>query len=264
MYGQPQAAISDDCMALLQFNAPLATEERTRSRSRYGQPQAATFDDCMALLQFNVPLATEERPRSLLLSSHMYGQPQAANSDDWMALLHFNAPLVTEERPRTRSRWRSSIPRGLRPPAESASEEEGDKGPSDIFIEQSPPKMPDNVQEQCDGLPIFFNHGAACVSDTLRTAVNRYTGGGAFYIGATLNPRMRWLGRSSADERGDMPGHLLRWEAMIIIAYTAEGPRIETSAIEFAKTLWQDRCTNVKPDARGQVRGLDNFIYVCV
>ena len=149
----------------------------------------------------------------------------------------------------------------LRPPVESSSYEEG---PSDIFIEESPPKMPDTVQEQCDGLPIFFHHGAACVSDTLRTAVNRYTGGGAFYIGATLNPRMRWLGRSSADERGDMPGHLLRWEAMIIIAYTAEGPRIETSAIEFAKTLWQDRCTNVKPDARGQVRGLNNFIYVCV
>ena len=26
VYGQPQAAICDDCMALLQFNAPLATE----------------------------------------------------------------------------------------------------------------------------------------------------------------------------------------------------------------------------------------------
>ena len=83
------------------------------------------------------------------MSSHMYGQPQAATSDDWMALLQFNAPLATEERPRSRSRSRRSIPRGLRPPVESASEEEGDKGPSDIFIEQSPPKMPDNVQEQC-------------------------------------------------------------------------------------------------------------------
>ena len=206
--------------------------------------------------------------------SHRRRQPQAPAAldtvlvaptqgpDDWMALLELDAAVAPDERPRSRSPSRSrSIPRGLRPPVESSSEEEG---PSDIFIEQSPPKMPDTVQEQCDGLPIFFHHGASCVSDTLRTAVNRYTRGGSFYIGATLNPRMRWVGRSSAGERGDMPGHLLRWDAMIIIAYTAEGPRIETSAIEFAKTLWQDRCTNVKPDARGQVRGLDNFIYVCV
>ena len=74
---------------------------------------------------------------------------------------------------------------------------------------------------------------------------------------------MRWLRRSST-ERGDMPGHCLRWGAMNVIAYTSEGVCVEAASIALAMAEWLGRCTHVTPDARGQVRGLNNYMYVCV
>jgi hypothetical protein len=84
-----------------------------------------------------------------------------------------------------------------------------------------------------------------------------FTGGEEFYIGATVDPRRRWLGRP------DMDGHCLTWGMMILIAYTAEGHRIETAAIRFAKSKYGNRCTNKANDSRGQASGRHNFIYIC-
>jgi hypothetical protein len=89
--------------------------------------------------------------------------------------------------------------------------------------------------------------------------VDYWTGfGGEFYIGATVDPRSRWLGRP------DMDGHCLTWGMMMMIAYTDEGHRIEKAAIRFAKSTYGDRCTNKAKDSRGQARGRANFIYICL
>jgi len=195
--------------------------------------------------------------------------PTQAPADDWMQLLHLNAAEPPQNKRKvSREDGETTTSRSFthfRPPAPSESEEEEEQQPPDIFHEEFPPQVPTVFHRECAGLPIFFHDGAACVSDTLRTTVNRYTESGPFYIGATLDPRMRWLGRDGpAGERGNMPGHHGRWSAMVVIAFTEEGPRIETSAIELAMVLWPDRCTNKTADARGQVRGMKNFIYVCV
>ena len=182
--------------------------------------------------------------------------------DDWSLLLNLNNPVLQkEDLPRSRSRSRS-IPGGLRPPPEDQSSSEVEGECDDIFLEQSPPQIPADLRNRCKGLPIFLHLREVCVSNEMRAAVECYTGGGSFYIGATVDPRRRWLG--GWNDRGFMPGHCLTWDAMIVIAYTLEGPRIETALIELAKRVWQERCTNRKPDSRGQVRGVSNYIYACV
>ena len=114
-----------------------------------------------------------------------------------------------------------------------------------------------------DRLPIYFHHYDACCSQTLQRMVASFAEGD-FYVGATVNPRTRWLGRGQTDEREAMVGHYAKWTAMVMVAFTAEGPRLEASLIKFALRVFGDRCANRVADPRGQVRGVNNWIYVCL
>ena len=194
-------------------------------------------------------------------------------ADDWLGLLALgcrDVESVSSSPERGRSRSRSRSDRLIRPPPSDA--ESSDVDAEDlmafglvgmevaIFHEESPPSVSDHyIQDQIvGGIPLIFSHRRACVSQTLMEMVDYWTGfGGEFYIGATVDPRSRWLGRTG------MAGHCLTWVMMILIAYTAEGHRIETAAIRFAKSKYGNRCTNKANDSRGQASGRHNFIYIC-
>ena len=162
----------------------------------------------------------------------------------------------------------------IRPPSpddeESTDADDDEEMDRAIFLEEEPPSVSDHyIQKQFHGvgllgdnqkqtIPLFFQHRQRCVSYTLMQVVDYYTRGGLFYIGATVNPRRRWLGC-----RG-MPGHCRSgWDMMIVIAYTTEGMRVETELIKFSKNVYGARCCNRAEDSRGQCRGAPNFIYVC-
>ena len=136
----------------------------------------------------------------------------------------------------------------------------------EIYHEDLPPTVSDLYirRQKSGGLPIIFRHLDACVSETLTQTVDWLPNGADFYVGATVDPRSRWLGRIATDEYSEMGGHHLRWSGMILIAYTAEGRRIEKAAIKFAKTRYKERCTNKAEDSRGQAKGRNNWIYICV
>ena len=180
--------------------------------------------------------------------------------DDWLAVLALDTVESVSSRSRSRSRSRSSSYRSIRPPSpdEESSDVDGETELQGIFHEESPPSVSDvYIRSQKAGdLPLFFRHRNVCVSQTLMQTICDCCGD-AFYIGATINPRTRWLGRPG------MPGHCLYWDMMIVIAFTSQGRRIETSAIRFAQTMYGRRCTNKKADSRGQASGRDNFIYIC-
>ena len=191
-------------------------------------------------------------------------------ADDWLAVLALGrdddvvSVSASPERGRSRSRSRSYHLIRRPPPDEESSDvdEEGPLGETElqgIFHEKSPPSVSDRyIQRQIEGgLPLIFGHRRACVSQTLMQMVDYFTNGEEFYIGATVDPRSRWLGRP------DMRGHCVSWDTMIFIAYTAEGQRIETAAITFAKIKYGNRCSNKADDHRGQARGRNNFIYMC-
>ena len=192
-------------------------------------------------------------------------------ADAWLAVLalgcNHDVESVSSSPERGRSRSRSRSYRLIRPPPSDAESSDVDaEGPlgetelQGIFHEESPPSVSDHyIQDQLvGGIPLVFSHRRACVSQTLMQMVDYWTGfGGEFYIGATVDPRSRWLGRP------DMDGHCLTWGMMMMIAYTAEGHRIETAAIRFAKSTYGNRCTNKANDSRGQASGRHNFIYIC-
>jgi hypothetical protein len=191
-------------------------------------------------------------------------------ADDWLAVLALgrndDVESVSSSPERGRSRSRSRSDRLIRPPPSDAESSDVDaEGPlgetelQGIFHEESPPSVSDHyIQDQIvGGIPLIFSHRRACVSQTLMQMVAHFTDGEEFYIGATVDPRTRWLGRP------DMDGHCLTWGMMILIAYTAEGHRIETAAIRFAKSKYGNRCTNKANDSRGQASGRHNFIYIC-
>ena len=194
-------------------------------------------------------------------------------ADDWLAVLALgrndDVESVSSSPERGRSRSRSRSDRLIRPPPSDAESSDVDAedlmafglvGRCDgIFHEESPPSVSDHyIQDQIvGGIPLIFTHRRACVSQTLMQMVAYFAGGEEFYIGATVDPRSRWLGRP------DMDGHCLTWGMMILIAYTAEGHRIETAAIRFAKSKYGNRCTNKANDSRGQASGRHNFIYIC-
>ena len=111
-----------------------------------------------------------------------------------------------------------------------------------------------------DRLPIYFHHYDACCSQTLQRMVASFAEGD-FYIGASVNPRTRWLGRGQTDEREAMVGHYAKWAAMVMVAFTAEGPRLEASLIKFALRLFGDRCANRVADPRGQTKRRHFSLY---
>ena len=218
--------------------------------------------------------------RSTVSLRGMFGLPFSPRdwqimADDWLSVLALgcrDGGSVSSSPERGRSRSRSRSDRWIVPPpsdTESSIVDEVDShdgwcragGLVGIFHEDSPPSVSDHyIQDQIvGGIPLIFTHRRACVSQTLMQMVDYWTGfGGEFYIGATVDPRSRWLGRP------DMDGHCLTWGMMMMIAYTDEGHRIEKAAIRFAKSTYGDRCTNKAKDSRGQARGRANFIYICL
>ena len=218
------------------------------------------------------------RPRVSAISRHCLGGTASGGDTasggvmayDWLAVLalgrrrdDFESVSSSPERGRSRSRSRSYRLIRPPPPDEESSDvdEEGPLGETElqgIFHEESPPSVSDRyIQGQIvGGIPLIFRHRRVCVSQTLMQIVD-FTSGGEFYIGATVDPRSRWLGRPGMD------GHCLSWGMMFLIAYTAEGHRLETSAITFANIKYGNRCTNKADDSRGQARGCHNFIYIC-
>ncbi len=185
-------------------------------------------------------------------------------ADDWLAVLALGRDVesVRSSPERERSRSRSRSYRLIRPPSPSSSEESAD-GETDelegICHEESPPTVSDLYMRSqiSGGIPLFFRHQNFWVSQTLTQIIDDFAGWGEFYIGATVDPRSRWLGRPG------MKGHCRSWDYMFLIAYTAEGHRIEKAAIMLAIKLYGNQCTNKASDARGQAFGRDNFIYIC-
>ena len=115
------------------------------------------------------------------------------------------------------------------------------------------------------GLPIYFSAGAEHTDHDLESQVVQAAGQawGGFYVGATTCPCRRWLGGPTP--RGWMNGHACDADAMYIIGLVPaqDAPAVETRLIQFG----MDRLSgslNQARDARGQVRGVPNFIYVVV
>ena len=194
--------------------------------------------------------------------------------DPWIAVLGLGYDDDTmisimsgsTRRSRSRSRSRSGpLLRSFRQILVDTPEDNVDTEFQEIYHEDLPPTVSDLYirRQKCGGLPIIFKHLDACVSETLTQTVDSLPNGVDFYVGATVDPRSRWLGRIATDERSEMGGHHLRWSGMILIAYTAEGRRIEKAAIKFAKTRYKERCTNKAEDPRGQAAGRNNWIYIC-
>ena len=186
-------------------------------------------------------------------------------ADDWLAVLALgrrrdDVESVSSSPERGRSRSRSRSYRLIRPPSPSSEESsDGETELEGICHEESPPTVSDLYMRSqiSGGIPLFFRHRNFWVSQTLMQIIDDFAGWGGFYIGATVDPRSRWLGRPG------MKGHCESWGMMFVIAYTAEGHRIETAAIRFAQRLYANRCTNKASDSRGQDTGRHNFIYIC-
>ena len=112
-------------------------------------------------------------------------------------------------------------------------------------------------------LPIYFHHQNQCCSQTLREVVNLSGGVRKFYVGATVSPMTRWLGRANCGERGDMPGHCEKWSSMWLLALAQHARSLETNLIKYAQYHFPDKCENKAADCRGQVSGT-NWIYVVI
>ena len=185
-------------------------------------------------------------------------------ADDWLAVLALgrrrdDVESVSSSPERGRSRSRSRSYRLIRPPSPSSEESsDGETELEGICHEESPPSVSDLYigSQIWGGIPLFFRHQNFWVSQTLMQIIDDFAGSGEFYIGATVDPRSRWLGRPG------MKGHCRSWDYMFLIAYTAEGHRIEKAAIMLAIKIYGNQCTNKASDARGQAFGRDNFIYI--
>ena len=112
-------------------------------------------------------------------------------------------------------------------------------------------------------LPIVFDDQVeGCLRRKLDVLAERHTLD-SFYIGATVDPRTRWIGRPATLEREKMPGHCEKWSVQVMVAFTSRGPVLEENLIKYAQRVYRGICTNKASDARGQVRGVRKWIYVC-
>ena len=112
-------------------------------------------------------------------------------------------------------------------------------------------------------LPIVFDdHVGGCLRQKLDVLVEMHALD-SFYIGATVDPRTRWIGRPETLERKEMPGHCETWGVQVMLAFTSHGPVLEDSLIKYAQSVYRETCRNKAPDARGQVFGVRNWIYLC-
>ena len=112
------------------------------------------------------------------------------------------------------------------------------------------------------GLPVVFQY----VSDqALENAIYDIAPvADAFYIGATTDPRRRWIGGDSM--RGYMQGHSKVWDKLHVfhLSHSESSRCQETRLIEHCLGQYPGRCTNLAVDARGQVKGMPNFLYVAL
>ena len=113
---------------------------------------------------------------------------------------------------------------------------------------------------ECKGLPVeHWNFDEGKVHHPLHDLVD----GAAFYIGATVNPRRRFLGGQSRG--GSMPGHCLSWDRLTVL-HLANGigaRRVETNLISYCKGRYGHLCTNTAMDSRGVSAQEPAFVYVC-
>ena len=130
---------------------------------------------------------------------------------------------------------------------------------------------PENLQilfdqsiAECRGLPVeHCNYDESKVNCALQEVLAKHAYQSAFYIGATINVRRRYLGSKSRGEW--MTGHRERWLSMTIV-HLASGigaRRVETKLILHAKREYGSLCTNIASDSRGVSKHSPAFVYIC-
>ena len=168
-----------------------------------------------------------------------------------------------DDRSRRRSRSRSAWPRISELRQELAFQQ------ADSADGEREAKLKLAVDEAASlHLPIGSCRSSGCPKAAIEALMSRGDVD-AFYIGATVNPRRRWLlGGCQSDERQwSQSGHCHRWKGMWLIDVAENtignhaGRVLETSLIKFARANWPATCKNKAEDARGQCNGV-NFMYM--
>ena len=209
----------------------------------------------------------------------------SGDQDDWLDLLSMNAQISSAREECKRQSGRSPSPScskkipKLWPSVILPEEEQEEEESSEIFqmvhsfdspgLRQMELEYEDqsrrvlHLRSPIYPLPIYFHHQNQCCSQTLRDVVNLYGGVRKFYVGATVSPMTRWLGRANCGERGHMPGHFEKWSSMWLIALAQHARSLETNLIKYAQYHFPDKCENKAADCRGQAPGT-NWIYVVI
>ena len=146
------------------------------------------------------------------------------------------------------------------PPPEQARPASPPRGSGELASEEELHMLFSASVAECKGLPVeHWNFDEGKVHHPLHDLVD----GAAFYIGATVNPRRRFLGGQSRG--GSMPGHCLSWDRLTVL-HLANGigaRRVETNLISYCKGRYGHLCTNTAMDSRGVSAQEPAFVYVC-
>ena len=147
------------------------------------------------------------------------------------------------------------------PPPKQARPASPPSSSDDLTSEEQLQMLFNDSVAECKGLPVtHWNFDENKVHRALHDLVDD----AAFYIGATVNPRRRYLGGESRG--GSMPGHCQRWERLTVV-HLANGigaRRVETNLIMHAMDKYGERlCTNTAMDSRGVSPDWPAFVYVC-
>ena len=146
------------------------------------------------------------------------------------------------------------------PPPERARPASPPRGSGELASEEELHMLFSASVAECKGLPVeHWNFDEGKVHHPLHDLVD----GAAFYIGATVNPRRRFLGGQSRG--GSMPGHCLSWDRLTVV-HLANGigaRRVETNLISYCKGRYGHLCTNTAMDSRGVSAQEPAFVYVC-
>ena len=146
------------------------------------------------------------------------------------------------------------------PPPERARPASPPRGSGELASEEELHMLFSASVAECKGLPVeHWNFDEGKVHHSVHGLVD----GAAFYIGATVNPRRRFLGGRSRG--GSMPGHCLSWDRLTVV-HLANGigaRRVETNLIAYCKGRYGNLCTNAAMDSRGVSAQEPAFVYVC-
>ena len=146
------------------------------------------------------------------------------------------------------------------PPLEQARPALPPRGSGELASEEELHMLFSASVAECKGLPVeHWNFDEGKVHHSVHDLVD----GAAFYIGATVNPRRRFLGGQSRG--GSMPGHCLSWDRLTVL-HLANGigaRRVETNLISYCKGRYGHLCTNTAMDSRGVSAQEPAFVYVC-